>query len=160
MKPNFFYFIILVFVFFSCKEEEDPQILLDGAYQFSLPESEFTGVISIIMTFKKNGTLLSEGFTNSEDEDNRCLSGFRVGNYTLVGEKLTIEWTSAYGPDPAIDFTLDCVPKESFVSILSPNQPASEGILIFENGQNAFTLQYPCNDTGNCIGAMYFAKVE
>jgi len=132
--------------------------LLEGAYQYSLPDSGFTG--GSIMTFSKDGSLLVEGFSNFNKEDQRCLTGYREGKYTLIGEKFTVKWTAAFSIDPSIDFYLECIPKESFIDIFNPEEPPSVGTLVLEDGQNAYTLQYPCNDTGNCIGAMYFTKVK
>ena len=117
------------------------------------------------MTFAKMGKVSIENFVYAVNSDEPCLQGYSEATYRLIGEDFKVSLSSSFGPDPAaFDISEGCIPKDDLVNNLNPAYSVSNGVLVFGESGEDFSLQYECNDMPNtnsiCVGAITFTKVD
>jgi len=166
MKKQILLMSVLAFALFSCdKDDDNPAIFLEGTYESEFEFAEGNPVYSSEMTFTGSGNVFIESFVTRVDSEERCLTSYSEGTYSLRGEKFSLTLTSSFGPDPAaFDISEGCVPKEQLVSNLNTTNPTQNGTLILDDVNDSFLLGYACNDMlglmSNCVGPQTYTKVE
>ncbi len=166
MKKQILLLSLLAITLFSCdKEDDNPAIFFEGAYENSLSIDADKPYYFEIMTFTKAGRVMIENFVIGVESDEPCLQSYSEGTYQLIGEDFKLTLTSSFGPDPAaFDITEGCIAKEDLVNNLNPDFVVSNGVLIFGDSKEDFALQYECNDMLNsisiCLGARTFEKID
>ena len=166
MKKQLLLLSVMAFALFSCdKEDENPSTFFEGIYENTRSEDLEKPYYTEVMTFTKSGKVLIENFVYMVNAEEPCLQAYSEGSYRLNGEEFKLTLTSLYGPDPAaFDISEGCIPKENLVNNLNPDYTVRNGILIFGESRESFSLQFPCNDMPNansiCLGASTFEKVD
>jgi len=166
MKNQFLLLSLIAFVLFSCdKEDDSPSIFLEGSYESVYPATAEEPKAGTVMTFSKNGDLLIEHFSLIGGSNDRCITGYSEGTYTLRGEDFTETITASFGPGPAgFDETKGCTPKSQFVNNFDPNNAVASGKLILDDSKGAYSVGFACNDLGDsmniCLGPQTYTKVN
>lgn len=155
---------LMAIILFSCdKEEGRPAIYFEGSYENSLSTDTEKANYFQVMTFTKAGKVLIENFVIGVNSDEPCLEGYSEGTYQLVGDNIKLTLTSSFGP---ADFSITegCIAKEDLVNNLGPDYLVRNGVLIFGDSKENFSLQYECNDMPNmnsiCVGALTYEKID
>ncbi|MCE7056284.1 hypothetical protein LZF95_16500 [Algoriphagus sp. AGSA1] len=167
MKKLFSLLSLLMSLFFSCKKEDDlPEIYLEGVYEntrlSNVDPPRYLQVL--VMTFSRSGNVLIENFVTPADTEERCLSSYNEGTYSLRGEVFKMVLTSAFGPDPSIELSGDCFRKDQLISSKDPYYQEFTGSLVLGKINESFLLTYPCIDSmqvlSDCLGPETYLKVR
>lgn len=166
MKKQLLLLSLLAITLFSCdKDDDNPPIFFEGKYENTLSADLEKPYYTEVMTFTEGGKVLIENFSFGVNDDEPCLQAYSEASYQLIGEEFTLKLTSSFGPDPAaFDISEGCIAKENLINYLNSDFTESNGVLIFGESRENFSLQYDCNDMPNtnsiCLGALTFDKID
>lgn len=158
MKSRIPTLFALIFILFSCKEDEEltPSAKLQGKYESSaeLPSSwGFTNYIYVnSLEFKSDGTVYGEGTTlNIETEE---LLGYRYyinGTYTVIDGIVTVKYQDFYSMGIA---DIEFMEKDKLMAI----DDIENGVYAIQ--EDYTQLNYMCSTFPDCGIMQLYIKVE
>lgn len=155
MKKQFLLFSLMAITFFSCQDDQNPEILLEGTYKATLQGD--VGSSFTTMTFESDGSLSVERFVSIGNTEEVCLLNYQLGRYSLVNDEFVFTVNESYGPDPAANY-MGCPGRAALIPQLDSQTLTVTGTLVLSNSKKQFNLNYQCPEElpYMCLGSEEF----